>query len=228
MYEKNISRRWKSLTYLKYIEIISSKVFKSSFYVITYLPGMFCDSWNATFRFIMWTIRNDKFAILRMRTEEIEDVLSYGDFLYLWFLYERIFFLDKPCIQGLNIPKAFDHPTHKKSCFLCSLIWPSFKCLKIAANHTQLSTCSTVFFCPTIFSDTIFDPSITSDKEKKSQHWYKHCVLQGWPKGTVMKAYLSSFRHETWWFGGAEPQFGIVFLIIKPKAGLVLVLDLDW
>lgn len=51
-----------------------------------------------------------------------------------------------PCIQGLNIPKAFHQSTHKKICYWYSLTWPGFKCLTIAANHTQLSTCTTVFF----------------------------------------------------------------------------------
>lgn len=152
MYEKNISGRWKKLTYLKYIEIISSKVFKSSSYVTTYLPGMLCDSWNAAFRsllFIMWKIWNDRFVILRMRTEEIDwqcFVIWRFSLFMISVLKDFLFGQTIPCTEGLNVPKTFNHPTHKKACFLCNLTWHSFKCLKITANHIQLSTYSTVFF----------------------------------------------------------------------------------
>lgn len=130
------------------------------------------------------------------------------------------FFLGQsiPCIQGLNIPKTFHQSTHKKICYWYSLTWLSFKCLTIAANHTQLSTCNyCIFFCPVIFNDTIFNHSITSDKKKRPLHQYKHCVdvLQGWPKGTVIKAYLSSFRHKT---------YGIMFWL---QQNLSLIL-LSW
>lgn len=122
-------------------------MFRNSSYVITYLPGNVL--WLLKCNFQVYYANNIEWENSHPeRTEETADVLSHGDFFYLWFpyLYKVFFGQSIPCIQGLNIPKAFHQSTHKKIWFWHSLTWPGFKCLTIAANHTQLSTCTTAFF----------------------------------------------------------------------------------
>lgn len=139
----------KRLPYLNYKEIIASKVFKSSSYVITYLLGNVL--WLLKNNFQVYFANNIDWENSHPENENWGDCrwfLSYGDFLYLWFLYENIFFGPSIlCIQGLNKSKAFDQTTHKKTYFLYSLTWPGFKSLPIAGNHIQLNTIL-YFFVP--------------------------------------------------------------------------------
>lgn len=168
-------------------------------YAITYLPGCSVAPEMQLPGLLCKQHRMRKFSSWGWELRILQMFCHIEIFSICDFCMKRLFGQSIPCIQGLNTSKVFDQSTHKKTCFLCSLTWPDFKCLKIAANHIQLSTSNTVYFCLKIFNDTIFDPFITSGKKKRPLRRYKHWVnvLQGWPKGTMIKAYLSSFRHET-------------------------------